>query len=298
MPPENISEICVNALKQAYYIQKKLLEEKIIAELVSVGRGEDRATKGDWESEEVVISYLKKENFPGKIISEEHGQIDIIKNPGYLAILDGIDGSSGLVKNQETRCGTILTVSDSLKPTYDDFIFSGITEFVSDRIVYGLKGEGVWLIENVGKNEKITKLPNFQEKNKSFPEKIIKIDCYNVSYADGITKGMNQFEEFMAEKVVSKLEGKMKLTGSITHSEMCLDLLLGEIDAVAHVVAKGVFEPPNLYLMTKELGGWVSDLKGNDLRNREWKPVGMNIDGAIFASSREIGRKIISYLNR
>lgn len=293
MQLEQLTELGVNALKQAYFMQRKLFEEGSISELVAVGKGEDKATKGDWESEEAVIGYLKRNMFPGIIISEEHGQIELGNN--YLAILDGIDGSSALVRDPRTRCGTILTISNKLDHNYNDFIFSGITEYITNRICYGVKGNGVYLIEDVEKNEKQRKLPNFLNKDFS-KDCIIKIDCYKTDYAEGITKGMNKFEEFMNENIVRYLEGKMKLTGSITHSEMCIDLLLGEIDAVAHVVAKGVFEPPNLYLMTKELGGYASDLRGGGLESKEWKPVGMNVDGAIFSSSASISSVIISYL--
>ncbi len=295
MELEKIAEIGFNSLKQAYYVQRELLEQGTIAQLVLKGTGEDKATKGDWESEEAVINYLKREIFPGRIISEEHGQIDVIKNPQYLAILDGIDGSSALVKDPNTRCGTILTISDKLNPTYDHFIFSGITEYITKRIVYGVKRKGVWLVENLDENETMRKLPYFKDKKFS-SDMTIKIDCYNVSYAPGITKGMSQFEEFMNENVVSKLKGKMNLTGSITNSEMSIDLLLGKVDAVAHIVAKGVFEPPNTYLLTSELGGYACDLKGYQLWSKEWKPVGMNIDACIFSSSYDIGKTIIDFL--
>lgn len=106
---------------------------------------------------------------------------------------------------------------------------------------------------------------------------------------------MIQFEEFMNENIVKYLDMKMKLTGSVSHSEMCLDLLLGKIDAVALTVAKGVFEPPNMYLLVKELGGVGTDIKGNDLGNKEWKPVGMNVNAAIFASS-QISNELIRLL--
>ncbi len=160
MELEKIAEIGFNSLKQAYYVQRKLLEEGTIGNLVSVGKGEDKATEGDWESEEAVINYLKKQNFPGRINSEEHGQINL--GGDYLAILDGIDGSNALVKDPHSRCGTILTIAENLNPKYDDFIFSGITEYVTNRIGYGIKGKEVWLIENPGENEKKTKLLNFQ----------------------------------------------------------------------------------------------------------------------------------------
>ena len=54
----DISGIAVNALREAYFTQRKLFEDGTIAEYVSKGKGEDKATRGDWESEEVVINYL------------------------------------------------------------------------------------------------------------------------------------------------------------------------------------------------------------------------------------------------
>ena len=98
------------------------------------------------------LSQSKK--FPVRIISEEHGQIDIVNNPAYLAVLDGIDGSSGLVSNPRSRCGTMLAIADNLNPVYDDFIFSGITEFITNKIVYAAKNKGVYLVQNPGKKRK------------------------------------------------------------------------------------------------------------------------------------------------
>jgi len=294
MEQQEITEICVNALKEAYFTQRRLLEDRTIADRAE-SHGEDQATKGDWESEEAVIKYLKDKEFPGRIIAEEHGEINVVKDPKYLAILDGIDGSSALVDNIESRCGTILTISDNLNPTYNDFIFSGITEYITDRICYGIKGNGVWMIDDVGENEKERRLPKFHEKPFS-NERIIKIDCYDVNYAPGVTEGLEKFKLFMKKRVVDKLDGRMILRGGISSAAMCLDLLLGDVDALAQIVAKGVFEPPAMYFLTKELGGYSSDLEGKDLGVKKWGPVGMNVDAAIFANSEEMGRTITDYL--
>lgn len=50
-------------------------------------------------------------------------------------------------------------------------------------------------------------------------------------------------------------------------------------------------------ILTKELNGIASDLQGNDLKTREWKPVGMDVNAFIFSSSQDIGKAIINYLN-
>ena len=295
---QEITEIGVNALREAYKVQKELYDNGTIWQLDNFGNGTDKATKGDWESEEAVIKYLTDKNFPGVIISEEHGKIKLGKK--YLAVLDGIDGSSAMVKDHKSRCGTIISIANKLKPTYNDFIFSGITEYITNRIAYTVKNKGVWIVDRIGDNEIKEKVIEFSERG--FDDCMtIKIDCYKTDYAKGITKGMSQFEEFMNENVVKKLEGKMKLAGSVTGSEMCLDLLERKVEAVAHIVAKGVFEIPNMYLMTKELMGVGTDLQGNDLGNKKWKAMkvyddSMEIDVAIFASSHELGNKIIEYL--
>ncbi len=285
----------INALRQAYFIQRRLLKEGTIADLVSVGRGEDRATKGDWESEEIVINYLKRENIPAKIITEEHGTIEL--GDKYLVLVDGIDGSSQMVKNPNCRCGTIISIAENLNPRYEDFIFAAITEYVTKNIIYGVRGEGVFEIVYENGVEIKSRFPSFTKKTFSEITKVM-VDCYKADYAEGITEGMDKFEKFMNEHVVQYLEGKVNVRGGISSGSMCIDLLSEDVDAVFNMVAKGVFEPPAMYLLTKELGGFGTDLNGNDLGEKQWKPVGMNLDGALFSSSYEIGNKLIKLLRK
>ncbi|MEN9625897.1 MAG: Inositol monophosphatase family [archaeon] len=292
----DIISLGVNALKHAYVAQRKLFENGTIADLVEVGRGDDKATRGDWESEEAVIRYLQEEQFPLKIFAEEHGNMiaGSAEHTRHLAILDGIDGSSQLVKNPASRCGTMLTIADSLTPCYDDFIFAGITEYFTNRIVYGIKGEGVFEIQ-FPSQQKRQLLPFLQQPFSS--ECIIKVDCYTSDYAPGITAGMGDFKKFMGEQVVGKLQGKAKLEGAVSSAAMCLDLLTEKADAVFQIVAKGVFEPPAMYMLTTELGGTATDLAGNDLTYKKWGPVGMNINGALFASSPGIAEELARMIN-
>ncbi len=291
----DIISTAIDSLKEAYLTQRKLFEAGTIAELVSVGRGEDKATRGDWESEAAIIEFLKSQYAPITLFSEEHGTTSLENNhPKYFGILDGIDGSSALVKNPASRCGTMLTIADSLTPTYDDFIFAGITEYATNRIVYGIKGEGVFEIAFPEMRKKQL-LPFLQKPFSS--ECIIKVDCYTSDYAPDITAGMDDFKRFMNQHVAEKLIGKAKLEGAVSSAAMCLDLVAGNVDAVAQVVAKGVFEPPAMYVLTKELGGVATDLQGNDLRYKTWKPVGMNINAALFSSSSAINAELIKLIN-
>ncbi|MBS3080487.1 hypothetical protein J4221_03375 [Candidatus Pacearchaeota archaeon] len=291
----DISGIAVNALREAYFTQRKLFEDGTIAEYVSKGKGEDKATRGDWESEEVVINYLTEEKFPGRVNTEEHGQQDIIENPEYLVLDDGIDGSSQMVKNPNTRCGTILTIANKLAPRYKNFIFAGITEYISERIVYCVKNKGVFTIEHPGYNEQIIEIPPFAKKDFSEKTKVM-VDCYSSDYEKGVTKGMEDFLNFMNEHVVKHLEGKVHLLGGVSSAAMCLDLVFGNADAIFNMVAKGVFEPPAMYLFTRELGGDCRDLQGNELGNKKWKPHS-RLEGALFTCSKEIGDELINFIH-
>ena len=293
---------CIQALKQAYFKQRELLDDGTINAIVQVkSEGLDQPTKGDWESEEAVMGYLGGQKFEGNIYSEEHGLFEF--GGKYLVILDGIDGSSALAKNPNTRCGTMLTLADNPLPKYDNFVFAGVTEFTTNRIIYAIKGEGVWEITNPGENESIRQLPSF--KPKPFSKDLgIKIDCYmqGVDYQPGITAGLNDFEQFMDERVVSKLNGRMRPLGSISSSAHCIDLLVGEdtegnkVDAVAQIIAKGSFESPAIYTLVRELGGVGTDLQGNDLGPKKWGPMKDKVEGCVFSSSQGIHDSIISYL--
>ena len=84
MVKDDYSEHGLSALRAAYSTQRELSSAGNIAEFVSVGRGADKATKGDWESEEAVLNYFQRVRFPVRVIAEEHGTVDIVPNPRYL----------------------------------------------------------------------------------------------------------------------------------------------------------------------------------------------------------------------
>lgn len=69
----DVSGIGVEALKKAYFTQRRLLEEEAIGDLVRTNVQGDRGTRGDIESEKSVINFLRNEEFPIRLIAEEHG---------------------------------------------------------------------------------------------------------------------------------------------------------------------------------------------------------------------------------
>ncbi|MBS3085486.1 hypothetical protein J4225_02265 [Candidatus Pacearchaeota archaeon] len=295
-----VKDVCIEALRRVYNLQRELMQKEVIGEIIAKGSGLDKAIRGDWESEEAVINFLKKQRLPAMIISEEHGQFSLSKKPAYLVVLDGIDGSSGLAANPKARCGTIISVADNLNPKYDDFIFSGVTEFSQERIAYVSKGDKVRLIEQPGKLEKTAIV------DKIFPKPLCKETKIHIDdkqfypdYKEGITISMDKITKLMRNVFSNKLNGKFELSGMASTSSMFIDLVLGKVDAVCGVIVKGVFEPPAGYLLSKTIGGEVygfSNDKWEKIDNKKWQEYGKPISPVLFAASPELANELISIL--
>ncbi len=272
-----ITSIGIEALRNAYSIQKKLSEEGIINEFSYKGNGTDKALKGDWESEEVVIETFKQTKFPVRIISEEHGQIDIVRNPLYLAVLDGFDGSSGLKMNLRARGGTMLSIATNLNPNYSDFILGGLTEFCQDKILYAIKNQGAFLIDT--KNESTEEVEI--KKRESFRNKSpIHLDDPSLyEYAKGITSGLDEIGKCVNDTFTKPLQRRnfTNLYALNSSSAMCFDLIIGNVDAVCGVIAKGVFEPPAEYVLLREIDGSAYGKvngKWEEIGNKKWSGYG------------------------
>ena len=291
----------IQALKKAYFIQKLLSNNRTISRLVKKGCGEDKVLKGDWESEETVINFFKSKNFPIRIISEEHGQIDFVENPKYLAVLDGFDGSSGLAVNSRARGGTMLAIAEGLDPDYDEFIFGGMTDFSTNSIIYAIKNQGAYLIENLEENEIEKKIAPIKRKRFGKETKIHLDDKqFYPNYKEGITAGMDDVSECVKKHFSDKLKRKFELSGLVSSSAMCLDLILGDVDVVCGVIAKGVFEPPAEYRILKEIRGTAYgfvDKKWEEIGNKKWSQYGRPMSPLLMVANQEIGKEFIKFLN-
>ncbi|NCN98864.1 hypothetical protein COU62_03830 [Candidatus Pacearchaeota archaeon CG10_big_fil_rev_8_21_14_0_10_35_219] len=60
----------------------------------------------------------------------------------------------------------------------------------------------------------------------------------------------------------------MEVSAENSSGVMCPDLLTGDVDFVAQVLAKDSFEPSTRYLLTRALGGAVLDYSGKDIGNK------------------------------
>ncbi len=305
MKQSELEILCINALIKAYKKQLELRANNTINQRSNQGRGKDQALVGDWESEEVIISHLKQEGLPARVIAEEHGTIDLVREPSFLITIDGWDGSSALAKDPNSRGGTMISLSPNLNPRYEDFKFSGITEIATSRIVYAVKCQGAHLIKNP-EQPQILKSISPKPRKQFTPD--IKIDVDDTSlwdderYEKGITAGLEEIGRIMHNTFTIPLRDRAQLRVQYSSAAMTLDILLGgeeSVDAVAQIIAKGVFEPPVQYLLVREVEGAVLDMKGDDIGQQYWHTFGRNPISPIFlASSNQLGREIIDYLNK
>ncbi len=297
---ETLGVACLNA---AYKKQIALSNEGIIGVRVSKGAGGDTSLRGDIESEQEVIGILKEYAVPAIVYAEEHGIVKLSDNPEEVEVIDGIDGSSALAKDSRARGGTMLAKAKTLNPRYEDFTFGGITDFSTGRIIYAIKGKGVFLISNLDKGGGIiTKLKKFSSKH--FDSEIrMHLDDpkYWGEYAEGITSQLDKIAGITRENFTRKLEGKIKLSGLNSSGAMCLDLAVGIVDAIGGVSAKGVFEQPAEYPILRELGGTIVDYNGKDIGKNFWlEDKKMHKDNpvpSLRASSPELAREMIRFLH-
>lgn len=300
----DIEQIGINSLKAAFKKQNRLSKEKTIGTRVSKNAEGDTSLRGDIESEMEVIKVLKENKFPARIYAEEHGLINLSEKPRYLVVIDGFDGSSALAKDNKARGGTMLAISKSLNPRYIDFVFGGITDFSTNRIIYGLKDKGSFLYNNLYKNnqniQKIEKFPlnHFDSKTKMYVDD----PKYIGNYEEGITSQLDEISSVVRKNFTSKLEGRVELAGLISSGAMCMDLITGKVDTIGGISAKGVFEQPAEYVILKEVGGVITDYSGEDIGRNYWlKDRRLHKEypiPSLRASSQQLAREIIKYLNK
>ena len=287
---KNYAAVGLVALQKAYAKQLELLDNGAINRVVETNSQGDKAMAGDIESENVVIAYLREQNFPCRIVGEESGTTEI-GSPRYLVVLDGIDGSSGLRANPESRCGTIIAIAPNLNPRYNEFIFAGITEFATNRIVYAIQGKGAYLLQ-AESLRRIIRQPHHGQ---------LRIEIDNPEfwpdYAEEMGANLGDVFTLTKETFSDKLRGKFLIKGVASSGAMCIDLMLGEADIIGGVIAKGVFEPPAEYLLVHEIGGVLTDMSGNDIGSGYWLAYGRPLSPLIRAVSPDIAQKFLALLS-
>jgi len=273
--PIEIKNVFIQALKEAYSKHEAL--DISGEELVQKNRFGETALKVDIEIEEVIINVLKENLIPIRIISEEHGVVDITPSPKYLGILDGLDGSGVYKKSRGVgRYGTMFAIYDSLDPTYDDYLISGAMEHTTGRMYIAVKGEGL----SIEKDGKIIKA---KSSGKTILDKTINIR-------------IDEYTE-MNKKVFSE---KLKDFDIQWNGSSCIsyvDVASGVADLALECTRKNNLEIAVAYGLETEAGAVIVDINGNSLGNKKYLSFGQDEQvSVITAATRDLAIQLISYL--
>lgn len=215
--------------------------------------------EADWQAEEVVLNHLRALKIPIRVISEEHGVVDIGRELGqdsiYTGILDGLDGTK-VYKEGSGRYGSMFAIFQGLNPRYRDYISCGILEYPDSRILSVTKGEGTCLLEENKKKQVRT------SRVKDFDPESIRVEV------DGSYEGNAQF-------AAARLSGlKHVRVADLSSSIYYFDLATGAVDMVVVSTRKGNLEMMAAYGIVREAFGVMTDAEGNDLGNKKYLEYG------------------------
>lgn len=244
----------------------------------------DTAIKADIKTEEAVINHLKLIKKPIRIISEEHGKVEIGKKPIFLGILDGIDGSAIYKqKRGEGRYSTMFGIFQSINPKYGDYLVSGIMEHASKRLFLASRNGGAWVIKN-GRKSPVHIRNNYGLN----PKTKIYIDNY-------LEDERKLYRDFIIKRFPNSRNND---SGSSTNY---IDIALGDYDVYIEFTKKQNLEKAIAYGFIKEAGGTMVDINGNDMAKKEYLRFGQknkeNIP-VITAANKKIAKQIAEIIRK
>jgi fructose-1,6-bisphosphatase/inositol monophosphatase family enzyme len=275
---DKLAELGIKALENAYKIHEELRDKGL--ESIRKNPHGETALLMDIEAEKAVINTFRKAKAPLRIISEEHGQIDLSDNPQFLAVLDGLDGTSTYkTARGKGRYATMLGIFSNLNPTYGDYIFSGVIELASKKLYYAIKNKGAFLVVNQKKSL---------------------IKCSNKKDLDGSTKIYADFDldkskniTFIHDTYVSKLKG-YNLAHLQASSAHYVDLAQGNSDLVLECTRKGNLEIAAAFGLVNEAGGTIVTIDGKSISKKKYLVLGQDkYIPIISASTVELAQALI-----
>lgn len=274
---DRIVEIGIDALKNASKVHDELEDKGL--EPVQMNDHGDCSLVGDIEAEKAVIETFRASGIPLRIVSEEHGQVDLSDDPQFLAVLDGLDGTSVYKEARgKKRYGTMFGVFSSLDPVYDDYIFSGIMELSNKLLYYSVKNEGCHLLRDGD---------------------IVQIGCSAVSELVDAAIHVDEFFDadrgstFIHDTYLAKLDGHDFINEN-SSAIRYVDLVEGQADLVLECTRKGNLEIAVAFGLVTEAGGVIVTKDGVSIGNKKYLLLGQDkYIPVISASNIELAKKLI-----
>ncbi|MFH1833009.1 MAG: inositol monophosphatase family protein [Candidatus Levyibacteriota bacterium] len=280
-------DLTISALKNAYEVHEKLGKNGL--EKLKKNRFGETALRGDFQAEEAVLNVLRVKKVPIRVISEEHGVVDIVKNPVLLGILDGLDGSNRYEAywkgDKNARYGTMFAIFDSINPRYEDYLTSGIMEHPTKRLFIAAKGRGAFLVSltNSAKSGiEVSKETDFSNKTK------VEIDAYEKAAHFPFIKRV------FIERLPKGINFKCLLSTAVHYA----DLASGAADIVLECTYKGNLESAVAYGLVTEAGGVMVDINGESFSKKRYLEFGQKEHVPIItAATKELADSFIKTIS-
>jgi fructose-1,6-bisphosphatase/inositol monophosphatase family enzyme len=276
---QNPEHIVTEALKRALKTHDTLAEKG--EEEIQKNQFGDTAVRADIECENAVLEYLKEIRFPIHVISEEHGTVDITKDPHYLGILDGLDGSS-VYKAQRGigRYGTMFGIFANIDPIYEDYLVSGVMEHTTKRMFIAVKGGGAHIFV-----QEVKTPIRSSERTELLPDTNIYIDEYFEINRKIFSSKLQAF----------KPASHPFYTGS--SAVHYVDVACGEADLALECTRKNNLEIAVAYGIETEAGAVMVDMEGVSIGNRKYLAFGQEEKLPIItAASHKLARALLEHI--
>lgn len=254
-------------------------------EEVQKNQFEETALRADIECEKAVIDYLRNDEVPIRVVSEEHGIIDVTANPMCVGVLDGIDGTYVYRNQRRTgRHATIFAMMCVINPRYKDYFMSGVVEHATRRM-FLVSADRKTVVITLG--ESLVELDQLGEASSKELNAETRIDVHDYTPR----------EQEMRKKFVARFPRIREDTKCA--SLMYTDLLLGGIDVVIESRKKRDLEKCAFYGLIIGAGGVVITEDGEDLGNTRYLACGYEKDDGpmiIAAANRELAEQVRQFM--
>jgi len=274
---KKFENVMLNCLHKAYLVHERL--GKAGEEIVQKNQFGETAVRADIECEDAVLNFLTKVRAPIRVMSEEHGQVDITEHPKFLGILDGLDGSEVFKRERGTgRYGTMFGIFNSINPNYNDYLVSGIMEHSSKKLYVAIKGQGLFVTEHGGKTPaKTSGKTSLGQGTQIYQDTHFEINRQTFSPH---TKGFKVKE--------------------INCTAICYaDVASGKADIGLECTRKGNLEIAIAYALITEAGGAMVDLKGESLGDKKYLEFGQTEKLPIItAATKELALAFLEHLKK
>lgn len=272
---EQIKPILMRAFWSAFKKHNELGERGL--EEIRKNQFGDTALRADIEAEEAVLESFSRDGIPVRVMSEEHGIVNI-GVPKFLAVLDGIDGSTLYKKERNKgKYGTMIGLFQGTDPRYADYLMGGIMQHATQRALTGVRGQGAFAIS--GDQEQ----PIHTSRHSI-------LDATNKIYID-------EGYEINRETFLKPLAGFNIAPCEMASSLYYADVAEGLADFSLECTRKGNLEIAAAYGLIREAGGAIVGLEGVDIGSQKYLEFGQKEKiPVVTAANEELAQRLIKFL--